>query len=222
MGDILDAEHLARMRQNYADSGLDITAIAVDWLTQFRQWFDEAVTAGVTEPNAMVLATANAHGAPSARTVLAKEVTAHGVVFYTNYTSAKSHDLLENPQAAVTFPWYQLHRQIHVRGSVMQVPRAQTEAYWATRPRGSQIGAWTSPQSSVIADRAALDALQTAVEVRFGGLEGTDPIPPPPHWGGWLITPQTVEFWQGRTARLHDRIRYRKAGAQWVIERLAP
>lgn len=218
----VDAEHMARMRQNYADAGLNEADVARDWLPQFQRWFDEAISAGIAEPNAMVLATASAAGRVAARTVLAKEVTAHGVTFYTNYTSAKSHDLLENPNAAVTFPWYDLHRQIHIRGRAEKVSRTVTEAYWATRPRGSQIGAWTSPQSTVIADRDALDALQAQVEARFGGLDGADPIPVPPHWGGWQLAPSTVEFWQGRTARLHDRLQYRYVGGRWVIERLAP
>ena len=201
--------------------------LAPDWVTQFRRWFDDAVVAGITEPNAMVLATADPEGAVAARSVLAKAVDADGVVFYTNYGSAKSHDLDANPHAAVTFPWYGLHRQIHVRGRVARVDAATTAAYWATRPRGSQIGAWASPQSAVLPDRAALDRLQAEVEQRFGGGadagdSGAPPVPVPPHWGGWRITPETVEFWQGRTARLHDRLRYRRTDGGWVVERLAP
>lgn len=214
-------DRMARMRQEYSDSGLDEAQLAEDWLTQFRRWFDDAVAAGVVEPNAMVLATAAADGTVAARTVLAKAVDASGVTFYTNYESAKSHDLSANPHAAVTFPWYGLQRQVHVRGGVERVAPAVTAAYWAQRPRGSQIGAWASPQSSVIADRAALDARQAEVERRFGGIDGTAPIPVPPHWGGWLIRPAVVEFWQGRRDRLHDRLRYRLAGGRWVIERLA-
>lgn len=206
----------------YGDAGLAKSDLAPDWPTQFRRWFDQARNAGVTEPNAMVLATAGRDGTVSARSVLAKDVTDAGVTFYTNYGSAKSRDLLVNPSAAVTFPWYELHRQVHLRGVAEQVDRATTEAYWRTRPRGSQIGAWSSPQSSVIADRRALDALQHQVEQRFGGLEGTEPIPPPPRWGGWLIRPHTVEFWQGRLHRLHDRLRYRLVDDRWIIERLAP
>ena len=219
------ADRMAQMRQNYADTGLSEADLAPDWVTQFRRWFDEAVAAGITEPNGMVLATAAADGTVAARSVLAKQVDEQGLIFYTNYTSAKSHDLTENPHAAVTFPWYDLHRQIHLRGTVAKVDRATTEEYWATRPRGSQIGAWSSPQSTVLAGREALDALQARIEQRFGGLDGTEPIPAPPHWGGWRLIPVTVEFWQGRTGRLHDRLRYRRDDSDsggWVIERLAP
>src|SRR5699024_7039168 len=144
---------------------------------QFRAWFDDAVTAGIAEPNAMVLATAAPDGMVAARTVLAKDVEADGITFYTNYRSAKSDDLRRNPHAAATFPWYGLHRQIHVRGTVTTVDRAVTEGYWASRPRGSQIGAWASPQSEVMADRDALDQRQREIERRFGGLDGTEPIP---------------------------------------------
>jgi len=217
---------LALMRAEYADTGLDLPDLAPDWLTQFRRWLADAVAAGLTEPNAMVVATASPDGEPSSRTVLAKGVDDAGVVFYTNYASAKSADLLANPRASATFLWLPLHRQVHVRGSVTKVDQATTAEYWATRPRGSQLGAWASPQSSVVDDRAALDAMQSAVEATYGGPDGDGDdameIPPPPHWGGWRITPETVEFWQGRTGRMHDRLRYRHTGAGWVIERLAP
>jgi pyridoxamine 5'-phosphate oxidase len=216
------ADRMAQMRLNYSTAGLSEADLAPDWLSQFRRWFDDAVAAGLTEPNGMVLATAAPDGTVAARSVLAKGVDQHGLVFYTNYTSDKSRDLAANPHAAVTFPWYDLHRQIHLRGTVSKVDRDTTQAYWATRPRGSQLGAWASPQSTVLPDRAALDALQAEVEARFGGLDGTDPIPAPPHWGGWRLAPVTVEFWQGRTARVHDRLRYRRDGDEWIIERLAP
>lgn len=227
-------DHMAAMRLQYAGAGLSEQDLAEDWLTQFRRWFDEAAASGMTEPNAMVVATAAADGTVAARTVLAKQVDERGVVFYTNYDSAKSHDLAENPHIAVTFPWYDLHRQIHLRGLATRVSRAETAEYWAQRPRGSQIGSLASPQSTVIPDRAALDALQHAAELEYGGLDpdapGARPIPVPDHWGGWRITPVTVEFWQGRTDRLHDRLRFRRADGRpgaaatdggWVIERLA-
>ena len=221
-----DVQRLADMRADYSGKGLDVVDLAPDWLTQFRRWLADAVEARLPEPNAMVVATASSDGEPSSRTVLAKDLDESGVVFYTNYTSAKSADLRANPRASATFLWLPLHRQVHVRGSVAKVDRATTAAYWAVRPRGSQLGAWASPQSVVVDDRASLDALQSAVETTFGGpdgdAEGAQPIPPPPHWGGWRISPETVEFWQGRTARMHDRLRYRDTGAGWVIERLAP
>ena len=217
------ADEMAAMRRSYADSGLSEEALAPDWLAQFRRWFDEAVSAGITEPNAMVLATAAPDGSVAARSVLCKGVDVDGIVFYTNYRSAKSQDLQANPHAAVTFPWYDLHRQVHLRGTVARVDPATTAAYWAQRPRGSQLGAWASPQSTVIADRSALDELQRRVQQRFGGdTEIGPPIPVPPQWGGWRLTPQSVEFWQGRTARLHDRLRFRATETGWVVERLAP
>ncbi|AZI57276.1 pyridoxamine 5'-phosphate oxidase [Nakamurella antarctica] len=226
-----DGVDLARMRRSYAGAGLAEEDLAQDWLVQFQLWLSQAVAGGLTEPNAMVLATVDINGAPSARTVLCKGVDHTGVVFYTNYTSTKSADLRSNPAAAVTFPWIDLQRQVHFRGLVTKVDAATTAAYWRTRPRGSQLGAWASPQSTVLGSRRALDDLQTALEVRFGG--GPDAvdapaIPVPPHWGGWRLMPETVEFWQGRLSRMHDRLRYRLNGqntdgtARWVIERLAP
>lgn len=227
-------ERMAAMRLQYSGAGLSETDLAGDWFTQFQQWFDDAAASGMTEPNAMVVATAAADGTVAARTVLAKEVDGRGIVFYTNYDSAKSHDLGENPHIAITFPWYDLHRQVHLRGIATKVTREETAAYWARRPRGSQIGSTASPQSTVIASRAALDALQHAVEERYGGIDagapGALPIPVPDHWGGWRVTPITVEFWQGRTDRLHDRLRFRRLDGQahgsadddgWVVERLS-
>lgn len=229
---------LASMRISYADEGLSESDVAVDWLSQFRLWLNQAITAGVAEPNAMVLATASKDGVPASRTVLAKAVDLTGVTFYTNYGSAKSADLSANPVASATFPWIALHRQVHVRGRVEQVDEAATAAYWTTRPRGSQLGAWASPQSAVLggwpagsvppqpALRLVLDGRQAELEEQFGG--GPDavdapPIPVPPHWGGWRIVPDSVEFWQGRLGRMHDRLRYRLTDdSGWIIERLAP
>jgi pyridoxamine 5'-phosphate oxidase len=228
-------ERMAAMRLSYAGGGLSEADLARDWLTQFQRWFDDATAAGMTEPNAMVVATVSRRGIVSARSVLAKHVDDRGVVFFTHYTSAKSRDLSENPHVAVTFPWYDLHRQVHFRGIATKVPRADTVAYWSERPRGSQIGSTASPQSTVIHSRAELDALQASVARRYGGLDGDAdealPIPAPADWGGWRVRPITVEFWQGRTDRLHDRLRFRRADGEadgtatdgdWIVERLAP
>ncbi|MEP6979155.1 MAG: pyridoxamine 5'-phosphate oxidase [Nakamurella sp.] len=224
------------MRVSYAGAGLSETDLAADWLTQFRRWFDQAVDAGLTEPNAMVLATASENGVPSSRTVLAKDVDEAGVTFYTNYTSAKSADLLRNPVASLTFPWIDLQRQVHFRGPVVQVDRETTQAYWQTRPRGSQLGAWASPQSSVLGSfpagsappespRQRLADAEAELAAHFGGgADAVDapPVPVPPHWGGWRVVPDSVEFWQGRLGRVHDRLRFRHTDGGWIVERLAP
>jgi pyridoxamine 5'-phosphate oxidase len=210
---------LPGMRVAYNGEALDETALASTWTEQLQAWLDQAVSAGLAEPNAMVLATADAEGLPSSRTVLCKGLDERGVVFYTNYTSAKSHDLTATRYASVTFPWYPLHRQVTVRGEVEKVGSRETAAYWASRPRGSQLGAWASPQSRVVEGRRALDNALHAVERRF---EGVEQVPPPPHWGGWRIRPERVEFWQGRQDRLHDRLRYVRTDEGWRVERIAP
>jgi len=214
------------MRIDYSGIPFDLADLAGDWWTQFDHWLAEAVAASVTEPNAMVLATASTDGEPSSRNVLAKHIGEDGVIFYTNYASTKSADLVANPRASATFCWLPLHRQVHLRGAVERVDAGTTATYWRTRPRGSQIGAWAStvvPQSSVVPDRATLDAAQQQLEQRFGGPDGTEEIPVPPQWGGWRIVPHTVEFWQGRSGRLHDRLRFRQeTSAEWSVQRLAP
>ncbi|WP_162830082.1 pyridoxamine 5'-phosphate oxidase [Amycolatopsis palatopharyngis] len=210
---------LPGMRVAYDGGALEESALAPSWAEQLQVWLDEAESAGVAEPNAMVLATADAEGRPSSRTVLCKGLDQRGVVFYTNYTSAKSHDLTATRYASVTFPWYSLHRQVNVRGEVEKVDVTETAAYWASRPRGSQLGAWASPQSRVVGDRRSLDNALHAIERRFADAEQ---IPFPPHWGGWRIRPDVVEFWQGRRDRLHDRLRYVRDEDGWGIERLAP
>ena len=210
----------AGMRRDYTErEGLLEAAMAADWTTQFVSWFADAATYGLPEPNAMIVATADRRGRPSARTVLLKGVDLRGFVFFTNYTSRKGTDALTNPYASLVFPWFPIQRQVLVAGAVEKVSRAETEAYFATRPRGSQLGAWASPQSQVVPDRAAVDAGLAAVTERFAG----ETVPAPPHWGGLRVIPETVEFWQGRSNRLHDRLRYRRtATATWIMERLAP
>jgi pyridoxamine 5'-phosphate oxidase len=209
----------AGMRRDYTEWGALLEAdLAADWTSQFARWFAEATAAGLPEPNAMIVATADAAARPSARTVLLKGYDERGFVFFTNYTSRKGTEALANPAASLVFPWFPMQRQVLVAGAVEPVDRAETEAYFATRPRGSQLGAWASPQSQVLPDRAAVEAGLAAAVERFGD----GPVPPPPHWGGLRVVPETVEFWQGRSNRLHDRLRFRRTREGWAVERLAP
>lgn len=210
---------MSAMRVSYEDGTLDEALLAATWHEQFQRWFDDAVQAGVTEPNAMVLATSDADGIPSSRTVLCKGFDERGVVFFTNYTSAKSHDLMATNVAAATFPWLQQQRQVNIRGTVEKVRPEETAEYWALRPRGSQLGAWASPQSRVVSGRAALESALQGIERRFADAER---VPVPRHWGGWRIRPDVVEFWQGRADRLHDRLCFRRINHTWTVERLAP
>jgi len=207
------------MRRDYTERGPLLEAdLAGGWAAQFAAWFAEATAYGLPEPNAMIVATADRDGHPSARTVLLKGYDVRGFVFYTNYTSRKGTEAAANPYASLVFPWFAMQRQVLVSGSVERVSRAQTEAYFATRPRGSQLGAWASPQSQVVADRAVVEAGLAEVVARFGD----GPVPAPPHWGGLRVVPETVEFWQGRSSRLHDRLRYRREADRFIVERLAP
>lgn len=211
----------AGMRQDYTERGALLESdLAADWMGQFARWFADALDAGLPEPNAMIVATADRSARPSARTVLLKAYDERGFVFFTNYTSRKGSEALTNPYASLVFPWFPMQRQVIVAGTVEKVSRTDTEEYFATRPRDSQLGAWASPQSQVLPDRSAVDAGLTAVIERFGA-DGE--VPAPPHWGGLRVVPETVEFWQGRSSRLHDRLRFRQTeAAVWVVERLAP
>ncbi len=209
----------AGLRRRYARGHLDDDAVAGSWFPQLRTWFDDAVAdPDVVEANAVQWATVSADGRPAVRTVLVKGLDERGIVVYTNYDSAKGHDLAANPYASAVLVWHAHERQVRLSGPVEQVSREEPEAYFASRPRESQIGAWASPQSQVVESRAALDALVEQTEQRFE----VGPIPAPPHWGGYRLVPETVEFWQGRPGRVHDRIRFRLDDGAWVRERLAP
>ena len=207
---------MADLRRDYTLAGLAEADLAPSWLEQFDRWFREA--AGLTEPNAVVLATASPDGAPGARTVLLKAYDERGLVVFTNLTSRKGREALANPRATLLFPWVELERQVVVEGTVEQVERAETETYFRSRPRGSQLGAWTSRQSTVLPGREVLEQRQAALEERFADKD----VPVPDFWGGLRVVPTAVEFWQGRPSRLHDRLRYRVERGSWLVERLSP
>jgi len=212
---------LADLRRDYARARLDEADVSHDPLVEFARWFAEAQDAQVPEPNAMTLATASAEGAPSARIVLLKAFDEHGFVFFTDYRSRKGAELEANPRAALVFWWHELERQVRITGTVSRTSREDSDRYYRSRPLGSRLGAWASHQSRVIAGRAALEADLREVEQRFGDGD----VPLPPHWGGYRVDPDVIEFWQGRESRLHDRIRYSRDSAQrhgWRVERLSP
>jgi pyridoxamine 5'-phosphate oxidase len=205
-------------RRDYQGRDLDLAHVAPDPVEQFRAWFQEAREAGIFEPEAMTVSTVGADGRPTSRYVLLRGLDERGFAFYTNYQSAKGRQLSEHPHAAVTFGWLPMHRSVRIEGGVARLPEHESDAYFASRPRAAQISAWASPQSTVIDGRETLDRAVMEVEARFAGQE----VSRPPHWGGFVVAPERVEFWQGRSGRLHDRLRYERDGDGWRIERLAP
>jgi pyridoxamine 5'-phosphate oxidase len=218
VGGAAGSDTIRYRRVQYETAGLDIGDVDPDPVLQWQRWHADAFEAGVAEPNAMTLGTIDADGLPDARIVLVRGADQRGFTFFTNYESVKSRQMEALGAASGVFGWLDLHRQVRTRGKVERLDDESSDAYFATRPRASQIGAWASPQSEVIDDRAALERLVAAVESRFEGVD----VPRPPRWGGWLLIPDVFEFWQGRPSRLHDRLRYRRAGTTWEIARLAP
>ena len=213
----LSAE-LAAARESYTRSGLTEGDLADDPFEQFERWYAEARDAGIVEPNAMVVSTVSADGAPSSRTVLLKGFSTEGFTFFTNTASRKGSDLAHNPRCAVLFPWHQLERQVRIDGLAHELSREDVEAYFSQRPRGSQLGAHASHQSRVVAGREELEAAYERIEAQFDGR----PVPVPEEWGGYRVEPERVEFWQGRPGRMHDRLVYLREGDKWRTERLAP
>lgn len=213
----MNADDVARMREEYGDAGLDIDGVAENPMAQFAIWFSEATNSGMHEANAFVLATSGRDGQPSARALLMKEFTENSLIFYTNLESRKSVEIRENPAVAATFVWTPIHRQVRIEGKARQVEAERADAYFSARPRGAQIAAHSSEQSRLVTDRASLERMFSEMDAAFG-----ETVPRPETWGGWEVVVETVEFWQGRTNRFHDRIRYRRGIGGWERERLQP
>ncbi|NRA48154.1 MAG: pyridoxamine 5'-phosphate oxidase [Phaeodactylibacter sp.] len=212
-------QKIEQLRKDYAASTLEIEKINRNPVSQFEQWFEEALSAEVPEPNAMVLSTATPEGVPSARVVLLKGIMEGGFVFYTNYLSRKGQELKTNPHASLTFLWHELQRQVRIEGVAELLSDEASTAYFQSRPKGSQIGAWASPQSEVIDSRDILEDNVERLQLKYGEEEV---LPRPGHWGGYKINPSRIEFWQGRSSRLHDRLVFERQGDEWALSRLAP